>query len=394
MAEQAAGITEIREVDEPTPTGPTLDTMFGDRASVEEAVAEAVVEGDEAQHQPRAEPEAPPTATDEEGEQPRDELGRFVEKEGDELDIGVSAAEAEEAAVGSDLPVVTLEDTEGEFDLEFDDPEVAGAVSALVERAQQVDELEARAQAAEQQVQNTEAARLDLLAMRQEMADDPIAFLTENVRQELRQSLVLDLLMDDEIYKATLAEITAWEGDPRNRELKAAQRGEQLAKSRLDGRERRQQSQMIAARSERIVGTVQSFIPENMPATEARHFFQDMIRDVQEHVRQTDTNDMSDADIEKVVARRFRQYEVDGTRRTTVARDESGVIIAEPADENTKRIVRARKAGARLREKNQRRQAAGGTAPGGSGSPVNRAGPPKGASLGEALDFARRNLAR
>ena len=385
---EPTGVTEINEVAAPEPAGPTLDDLFGEgRASVEEAVAEAVVEGDEAQHQPRAEPEAPPPVI-EEGEQPRDELGRFAEKEVEETpDIQPAAEDVE-------LPVVTLEDAEGEFDLEFDDPGVADAVTALKERAAQVDDLEARAIAAEAQVKNTEAAQADLIAMRQEMRDDPIAFLSENVRPELRQELVIDLLMDDEIYKATLAEITQWESDPRNRELKAAQRGEHLANARLEGRERRQQSEMIASRSERIVGTVQSFIPESMAAEDARHFFQDMIRDVQEHVRVTNTNDMSDADIEKVVARRFRQYDVDGTRNSAVARDPSGAIIAEPADENTRRIVEARKAGARLREKHQRRQAAGATAPGGSGSPVTRAGPPKGASLDEALDFARRNLAR
>lgn len=386
MAEQA-GITEIRETPAPESTGPTLDTVFGDRASLKEAVAEAVVEGDEAQHQPRAEPDTPPTVADDE-DQPRNELGQFVEKE-----EGEPAAEIPEEEIPEEEAeslVVTVSDEKGELDIEFDDPATAAAISELQERAGQVDGLEARVKTAEQAVQDTERNRRALADIRQDMADDPIAFLAENVRQELRQELVLDLLMDEEIYKATLEEITKWENDPRNRELKAAQRGEQLAKSRLEGRDRRQQSQAIAARSERIVQTVQSFIPESMSATDARHFFHDMVRDVQEYVRETNTNDMSDADIERVVNRRFQQYGVDGTR-STVARDESGAIVAQPADEETKRLVRARKAGSRLSEKHQRRRAAGATAPGGAGSPVTRAGPPKGASLGEALEFARRN---
>ncbi len=386
MAEQA-GITEIRETPAPESTGPTLDTVFGDRASLREAVAEAVVEGDEAQHQPRAEPDTPPTVADDE-DQPRNELGQFVEKE-----EGEPAAEIPEEEIPEEEAeslVVTVSDEKGELDIEFDDPATAAAISELQERAGQVDGLEARVKTAEQAVQDTERNRRALADIRQDMADDPIAFLAENVRQELRQELVLDLLMDEEIYKATLEEITKWENDPRNRELKAAQRGEQLAKSRLEGRDRRQQSQAIAARSERIVQTVQSFIPESMSATDARHFFHDMVRDVQEYVRETNTNDMSDADIERVVNRRCQQYGVDGTR-STVARDESGAIVAQPADEETKRLVRARKAGSRLSEKHQRRRAAGATAPGGAGSPVTRAGPPKGASLGEALEFARRN---
>ncbi len=389
MAEQA-GVTDIREVETPEPTGPTLDTVFGDRASLKEAVAEAVVEGDEAQHQPRAEPDTPLTVADE--EQPRDELGKFVKEEEAEPAAEIPEEEIPEEEIPEeevDSLVVTVSDGKGEFDIEFDDPATAAAISELKERAGQVGGLEARVKAAEQTVQDTETNRRALTDIRQEMADDPIAFLSENVRQELRQELVLDLLMDEETYKATLEEITKWENDPRNRELKAAQRGEQLAKSRLEGRDRRQQSQAIAVRSERIVQTVQSFIPESMSATDARHFFHDMIRDVQEHVRETNTNDMSDADIERVVTRRFQQYGVDGTR-STVARDESGAVVAQPADEETKRLVRARKAGSRLSEKHQRRRAAGATAPGGAGSPVTRAGPPKGASLGEALEFARR----
>ena len=151
----------------------------------------------------------------------------------------------------------------------------------------------------------------------------------------------------------------------------------------------------VAAQRQATVLTeaMRSFVPTEMDPTTARRFSEDMYRDVTEHGQKNGWNGLTTAALPEILAFRFSQYGIDpNTIANGAPRDASGVVVAQPANEAAETIAAARGEGDRQKKQYQRRRAAGASTPSGAGTPSNRARPPKGATLGEALDWAKQSI--
>lgn len=390
-------------------TGRTIETLLAELDSAEpgpgageELAPEMGVEvADSTQAvEPPAELEAPPAHHSQ--EQPRDETGRFVPDEQPPQGEGAGEAQPQEEepqGEETELAVVTLAGEDGEeIALEIEDPDVAARLNDLVARARDADDVAGDRARVRELEQEAEARMREMDEIQEHLALDPAGFLAGNVRPEYRRDVVLELLTtDDTLYEAVTEALDGWQVEPHQRQLRAAQLQAERVKRESDFQREIATRRTTMARATELIRGIKEMIPQGMPPQTASRFFEDAYRDLADHGRKNGWDGVSPETLPKLLDFRIRQYGIDGTADSNGAsRPESGVRVARPANAKaealTAKAQTAKKEADRMRLRYQRRRAAGASAPSGAGSPANRAQPPKGASLEDALDWASKNL--
>jgi hypothetical protein len=373
----------LREV-EGTPPAPEVS-----EAAVPSEAEVAVAGGVDADKPPE-EPEAPPAH--QEAGQPRDEFGRFLPKE--------ETQQPDAAQEPAELPA-----DEGEWEtvrVPLDDgqtieaevaPELAAHINELQSRVEKLAAVETEITTAREYAQEAAARHAELDEIETYIAEDPTGYLADRVRPELRQQVVLDLLLsDDSIYEAVAETLDKWLDSPHERRVQAAERRAQRIEKRSQFEQTKAQRAESQQRASVLLDTMRGYVPTNMEPDTARRFQQDMYRDLTEYGERYGWRDVTPENLSKILSFRLNQYNVNPNQLNGARRTNDGLVVAEPANDAAKAIADARAASERIQKQYQRRRAAGATAPAGAGTPVNRARPPKGASLQEALDWARQNI--
>lgn len=333
---------------------------------------------------PPEEPEAPPAHHS--VEQPRDQSGRFAPKQ---------QTEGTEGELESDYELVRLAGEDGdELEIEVPDKHLAERIAQLQEKAKQAEKYNEELAAAREQAREVQARQEELDEIQGFIAQDPVGYLVSRVRPELRQQVVLDILLtDDDAMEAASEAIQKWAYEPHERRVAAAESRAKRVEQEAKFRESRERRQAIQQRAQVLNETMHGFIPTDMPPDQARRFANDMNRDLIDYGNTHGWADVRPETLREILSFRLEQYGVDPKSVPSGApRDNSGLVVARPSNEAAKRIEAARKESERLRLSYQRRRAAGASTPVGAGTPVNRARPPKGASLKEALDWAQQNI--
>lgn len=353
-----------------------------------------VAEGDDSV-KPPDEPEAPSIQQN----QARDEHGRFLPKE--ELapeDVPVEPVVEGEPEPEVEWENVSIPGAEGEsFEIEAP-AELAAQINALAEQAAQSQTASKDVADARAQMVEAESRQAELDEIQGYIEADPVGYLTSRVRPELRQQVVMDLLLSsDEIYEAVSVELEKWQMEPHERRIQSAERRATRVEQERDFTVQREARKATQLRASEIMGQLHEFVPTDMPAETARRFFDDMYRDLTEHGQRNGWSGVSPAALPEILSYRFNQYGVDPKiSQNGAPRDETGMVVARPANAAAEAIAAkaetARGTGEKLRLQYQRRRAAGASAPSGVGTPANRARPPKGATLDQALDWAKQNL--
>ncbi len=338
---------------------------------------------------PPEELEAPPAHHA--AEQPRDEQGRFTKKD-DELVVEPGAEPIiDDEGIWETVPL-PLDD--GEIVEAEVSPELAAHIATLQANADKLASYESEITQARETQAEAQARIEELDEIQSFIEADPVGYLSGRVREDLRKDVVLDLILtDDSIYDAVTEALQKWQYEPHERRIQAAERRAQRVEQERDLRYRQQQRRAIQQRATVLTQAMQSYVPTEMDPETATRFQEDMYRDLTMYGQRNGWDGVEPEQLPKILAFRLRQYGVDpSTLGNGAVRDASGTVIAKPANDAASQLAEARKQGERLQKQYQRRRAAGASAPAGAGTPVNRARPPKGASLQEALDWARQNI--
>jgi len=348
----------------------------------------AVAEGDDSV-KPPDEPEAPPV-------QLRDEHGRFLPKK--ELAPEDVPVEGEPAPVPDegfeDWETVPVPDEQGQIVEAEVSPELAAHINDLSDRAAKAESDAQEIVAARETMEEANQRQAELDEIQSYIEADPAGYLASRVRPELRREVVLDiLLMDDSIYEEVVEQFGKWQYEPHERRIQSAERRATRVERAQELAQTRDRREVIQHRAAELTAALKAYVPTEMSPDTARRFADDMYRDLSDFGRQNGWDSVTSAELPRILAYRLTQYGVDpNTLANGAPRDASGAVVAQPANDAAKAIADARAEGARQKKQYQRRRAAGAAAPSGAGTPSNRARPPKGATLNEALDWAKQSI--
>jgi hypothetical protein len=199
--------------------------------------------------------------------------------------------------------------------------------------------------------------------------------------------------MDDALYEEVAEKFTKWQYEPQERRIQSAELRATRAERAQELAQTKDRREVIQHRAAELTAALKAYVPTEMSPDTARRFADDMYRDLSDYGRQNGWKGVTPAELPEILSYRLSQYGVDpNTLANGAPRDASGAVVAQPANDAAKAIAEARAEGARQKKQYQRRRAAGASAPSGAGSPRNRARPPKGATLNEALDWAKQNI--
>lgn len=418
--------------------GPTLDEALSDMGPEEDRAAvdaEAGGESPEAggEEPPgRAEGEAPtgeeepsePEGGEEATQRYRDpESGQFLSAdqarerglEPEELQTEQEAAEElfggegeEEEEEGPEPIVMEVpgeEEDEGfGIELEVDDPEAREYLEGLRERADEAETLQAQIEDYRETREQIERDLSELEVIEAELQEDPTPFVLENIPDESRERLVLDLIaMDEGVFERVQETIQQWITNPPERRAEAAERRADMAENRQE-RQERIQNRITGRQNGRQLRQAVERVAREVPEDRRDLLQRDLLGELHRYVTENNLTRLAPQEAVQVpeVRRRLKVYGVDPNLFVRGADTSNGersgrngdgrrVVEAQPQGEEAESLAedaeRYRQTGERLRRAHARRKDVGATTPSGAGGSPANSTPSSDATLDEALDW-------
>ncbi len=402
----------VREVQEALAQGKTFDRQVDDGSieddyedEPEEGLAVAAADPQEIMDQADDDVDAsddrgPDEPIDEpEIETPgEDQLDEEAEEEADPEAEGEEPAQ-EQGDEESDVFVAKLpgrgpDDPDLEIELDGLEPEEREAFARLRNGYMRREQLRVEREAFEEK---ESVVNETLIALQ----TDPLNFVMEELKGEMKVDLARHLLSDADTYKAVRDDLVEWDTDDRAREAAQAR----LALARRDAADsaiQRRQAYRQAQETTRMVGTVlDAIIPEGLTDDEAQGFHDAAIYDLQRHVSTKKTNTLTKEDVLHVLDRSG------ALRRYGISPDDAGRKVAalDATPSSSPRRVRAQKrqpsaaskeekarnTGNDFKRRSARRKNAASSAPAGVGSSAATMRPPKGQGVKDRAEWFLRN---
>lgn len=360
---------EIVEVQPEETQGATLADVLGkDAAEIEVLLAgeEDAAEEPEATEEVVAEveEEAEEIAAEATEEEPDEETAEQAEEEG----------EVEPEVEPIALKLSAREDGEDEI-IDFDaaDDETREGLANVQRRLDEGELLRTQSEGVRQQVFDIAEREAKVELIEDGMAVDPSGFLLEKVTSEVQREVLLDLMLDDKLFEFVTEKIEEWADGRGHRKIDAAERKADRTTRTVVAEQKFREGRENREKSKAIVAAVQELVPDDYPLQEATEFYDEALHVIAQHIKTTGA--LEPGEVATILERKLKLYGI------TPATNGKSATRAKSAEETGKRFV-ARRA----------KKKAAASAPGGAGVAPTAVGPPKGASLKEALDFADANV--
>lgn len=329
------------------------------------------------------------------------EIDEALEQTAEEAENFFGEGEEPEEEETEEPEVEPLEvelDEDESLEIEVEDEETREALRDRLEKADRVEEVEEQRAELEEMRAEVQAAKQAQQELEEHIRSDPVGFVLDELPEERRDRIAVNLLYDDEVFEAVTQKIQEWQRDPSKREIEAERSRRKRLEEQYERDQRRKAERARVEAAQEIVSRVKSMVPEDLSPELKERFLHDSVRDIQDYV---DRNDLypSDFDMEKIpeiISSRLDLYGIDPEQITENGGppEGSGVTKAEPrgeaAEELAEEAERYRRTGERLRKARARKKAAASSTPPGAGS--GPTGPQLGedATLDDALDAMER----
>jgi hypothetical protein len=317
------------------------------------------------------------------------------EKETEQAE-GEEKAEGQEGQEGTEAPSDILVEIPGRhadkpLKLAVEDEETANALRALVKGNVRRDQLH-------RETENLQRQRDELDMVEQHLTLDPVGFLTDRVKPEIRLEVARHLLSIPEVFAEITKDMTEWD-DPdklklRQAELRAAradsQRGTEREMARI--KEAKEQGRLVR-------DTVAAIVPTDMEEEDATMFVNDCLTDVMAWANaHPDVRRLRPEEVIGILDRRLRHHGMTPEsalaalssgqpfRRSTAARPGKVPASGTPDAEE------ARTAGAKLKQAGEARRAAAAVPGAGAGARPTKIEPPAQQSVKERIKWVKEQL--
>lgn len=293
------------------------------------------------------------------------------------------------------------EDGEEEFELLVEDPEARDVISEKLEKAEEVESVGEMQAEVEEERQEVQQSREELLAVQAGIESDPSGYILDHLdpQPETVKTLAKDLLaFSDEAFQEVASALEEWRMDGTKRRSYKLDRREELIEHRED--RNRAISQKVGV--QKIGRKIRrDFIPADADPETARQMFDDIVREIEAHAEEHgELPAVDNLDEIPGVERRLQLYGVDPTASANGSgpeeegeSDQSNVTEAKPAGEQEEELMEraeeARRIGAELRRRRERKKDAASTSPSGAGATPSGVDL-KDATLDEAFDELER----
>jgi hypothetical protein len=368
---EADGMARIREMRE------ALDRGENPLAALaEEPEDEGADEGGEGEPEAEAEgaPEEPKAAEEEEEEEETEE----PEEDGGQVEV-------------VELPA--FRDGQEPLPIEVSDPDAAERLRALINNGMRREDYK-------RQMAAVEADRTELNFITSSLESDPVNFMAEHVKPDLRVQLARYLLAtaSEEDYAAITEQADDWASDPRERELAALKLDRERRKRQEEAVAVRRQEQEQQERAAAVVGAIQELVPDSFDEQQGNRFYRIAVDEIKDYAR---THRLTTLEPERVPvilekAGILRMFGIKADAAKTApgsasrARAETPAA-GKPAAAPTDAKARAKAGEERMKKRAAARRAATAVAPTGSGAAPQRTQPPRGQTGKERLAWLKEN---
>ncbi len=373
-----AEVTEIREVVAEESDAPTLADVFGkDAAEIETLLAGESSEP--AEEQPE-EVVAEGEVEEEEEAGPERQEETVAEQEDEAEEEEVEEEEAEEAETVALTLASRDEDAEPDvLDLEAADEETRDTLALVQRRLDEGETLRDQSEAIRAQAFDNEERAAKVQYIEDRLKVDPSGFLLETVADEVQKEVLLDMMLDDDLFEFVTEKIEQWADGSSHRKIDAAERKAERTTRTVEAERAFQVEKQNRADAQAIVVAVQELVPDDYPLEDANEFYNESLVVLKSHIEKNGR--IAPEDVAEVLERKLKRYGITPAQANgkKAARGPSG--RAKSAEETGKQLV-ARRA----------KKKAAASAPVGAGTAGAVAGPPKGMSLEDAFKWADGNL--
>lgn len=375
-------------------------------------IAESIEAAREALLKPEGQPAAPAggegTAAGEGGAKPEGEAAKPGEgegkpegQEGEPKPEGGGAAPAAEGAEGAEGEVVEVvvdiparRPGEKPIQVAFEDKEVA-------ERIQQAVNSGMRREEFRRAMDKVERQREEFDVLEQHLRLDPAGFLVEQIKPEIRVSIVKHLLSLPEVFQAVAAELEEWQADPNVLARRQAELGRDRAegKRKAEGEFRELEAQRQQARV--LSDTIDAITPADMAEAEAEMFRDDCLNDIAAWGRANPSvQRLRPEEVIGILERRLRHYRVDP--KSAQAGLSSGQPFRRPSAASpsgapapgSPTVEAARTTGAKLKQEGDQRRVAAAVPGAGAGAQPTKLEPPPKQGVLERIKWVKEQFGK
>lgn len=153
------------------------------------------------------------------------------------------------------------------------------------------------------------AQREEIASIYDEMAVDPVLFVTSRLGERFRAAAALHLLSLPGVYEAVKPQIEGWDYDE-----KRAQAVQKFENDRLRGEKEFTKQVAVRATSRQqatlLRQSIERMVPESLGDEDAELMRTDLLRDAAEYVEANQVANLHPKDLPRILERRLRQYSV------------------------------------------------------------------------------------
>jgi hypothetical protein len=244
-----------------------------------------------------------------------------------------------------------------------------------------------------------EESRSELQQVEDGLRADPAGFIRQHVHNpQIRHEVALDYLVDlldsdnedsTEAYNSFIETLQDLESDPVRRENHRLKRDRARPEARTDRTETGPSD--TDPEVEKVVSTVQSFVPEGTDEAVAAEFMEDTLRGIHRYVVQNELDALSSEQLDEITARYRRAYGFSPPQEGGKGKPDADTNPAS-ASKGTRSRGEPRDTGKRLAKASARRREAATTPAGVGTGPLQSPKLPKNAGVKEAIAQLRQNI--
>lgn len=260
----------------------------------------------------------------------------------------------------------------------------------LVERASQATKGYARRQEIEAERAEVESSRAELEFIEKELTERPIEFMVDKIDAKQYTAIAEALLtrMGDAEFNAVLEKVAAWEGDPAERKVAAANAREEAAIRKNTEREESDRAKARAEYTNAVATQITSLVPDDMSDEDAQEFYDFAAHKLQQWARKQPKGAHLDPEQVPEILHEVGALEPYGLslpeKKPGASRTQGKPAPKSPDKGDV--AARAKARGQELKERRERRQNAA-TVPAGAGAEAANTRPPKGQTFDQRISW-------
>ncbi|KKL28965.1 hypothetical protein LCGC14_2369880, partial [marine sediment metagenome] len=266
------------------------------------------------------------------------------------------------------------------IDFDVEDEETREGLGLVQRRLDEGELLRSQADSVREAVFETDEREAKVQYIEDRMKVDPSGFLLEQVTDAVKQELILDLMLDDDLFKFAVDRIEQWSESRGQRKVDAAERKAERTTRGVAAEKQLQADKENRESARAIIEELQGLIPDEFPLEDANEFYDEALVVLMQQIEKKGRG-FKPTDVRGALEKKLKRYGITPAQTNGTSADRKLATRAKSAEETGRQFVARRK----------KKQAAA-SAPGGIGVAPAPVGPPKGATLEDAFKWARENL--